>query len=407
MVIKPFLNCFILHPTPAPLDIYRASVCWTATKGVLEIIRTRLGPSFMDSSLQIYQRRGQPGYKSGSWMIQCDYSKKNQFPAGMLMYQLLTGSFPFWDSVQNISLQQVWQAILVKKVDLDSSSIVLSGGARDLLKRLLRRDPAKRMTALQALDHPWVKEGGSASENSLAGSVVLTLLSALKAKIVTGGNFCCISGGRAAWTGEVCWRDRSHAIQGCHKNIYSNAYLNQMANFAPENRLWQVKLTRLPLTLVPGIWQVMAFSISITERHNGHLSVFASSAGATIAEICHLWPSEAACAATDRRWHCSCQCRDVWKSGCPQVSNSREKISRHLVLIRTHPTISNLLCIPFETTDESLACWASVDQHNACAAPTEFNGETNEGKPILYMPVGLTARSKSGSQTYVYSPYQE
>ena len=26
---------------------------------------------------------------------------------GMLLYQLLTGAFPFWDSVQNISLQQV------------------------------------------------------------------------------------------------------------------------------------------------------------------------------------------------------------------------------------------------------------------------------------------------------------
>ena len=94
--------------------------------------------------------------------------------AGMLMYQLLTGSFPFWDSVQNISLQQVWQAILVKKIDLDSKKLKdsVSGDARDLLKRLLRRDPAKRMTALQALDHPWVKEGGSAPENTLAGSVV-------------------------------------------------------------------------------------------------------------------------------------------------------------------------------------------------------------------------------------------
>ena len=25
---------------------------------------------------------------------------------GMLLYQLLTGTFPFWDSVQNLSLQQ-------------------------------------------------------------------------------------------------------------------------------------------------------------------------------------------------------------------------------------------------------------------------------------------------------------
>ena len=90
------------------------------------------------------------------------------------MYQLLTGSFPFWDSVQNISLQQVWQAILVKKIDLDSKKLKdsITDDARDLLKRLLRRDPAKRMTALQALDHPWVKEGGSASESNLAGSVV-------------------------------------------------------------------------------------------------------------------------------------------------------------------------------------------------------------------------------------------
>lgn len=26
---------------------------------------------------------------------------------GMLMYQLLTGTFPFWDNVQSVSLQQV------------------------------------------------------------------------------------------------------------------------------------------------------------------------------------------------------------------------------------------------------------------------------------------------------------
>lgn len=90
------------------------------------------------------------------------------------MYQLLTGSFPFWDSVQNISLQQVWQAILVKKIDLDAPQLkeLMSDGACDLLKGLLKRDPAQRMTALEALDHPWVKEGGSAQDLPLGGSVV-------------------------------------------------------------------------------------------------------------------------------------------------------------------------------------------------------------------------------------------
>lgn len=103
------------------------------------------------------------------------------------MYQLLTGSFPFWDSVQNISLQQVWQAILVKKIDLDSKKLKdsITDDARDLLKRLLRRDPAKRMTALQALDHPWVKEGGSAPESTLAGSVVSFLLECSSGRVIT------------------------------------------------------------------------------------------------------------------------------------------------------------------------------------------------------------------------------
>ena len=93
----------------------------------------------------------------------------------MMMYQLLTGSFPFWDSVANISLQQVWQAILVNPIDWEAETVKknMSEGALDLLKGLLRRDPKQRLTAVQALDHPWVREGGSAKEDlQLSGSVV-------------------------------------------------------------------------------------------------------------------------------------------------------------------------------------------------------------------------------------------
>lgn len=99
---------------------------------------------------------------------------QNTDSAGMLMYQLLTGAFPFWDNVQHASLQQVWQAILVKNIDLSAPHLkeMMSDGARDLLKGLLRRDPAQRMTALIALDHPWVKEGGLARDLPLGGSVV-------------------------------------------------------------------------------------------------------------------------------------------------------------------------------------------------------------------------------------------
>ena len=36
-----------------------------------------------------------------------EYGEKcDEWSVGMLLYQLLTGVFPFWDSVQNVSLQQ-------------------------------------------------------------------------------------------------------------------------------------------------------------------------------------------------------------------------------------------------------------------------------------------------------------
>ena len=38
----------------------------------------------------------------------------DEWSVGMLMYQLLTGVFPFWDSVQNVSLQQVLRCLLAR-----------------------------------------------------------------------------------------------------------------------------------------------------------------------------------------------------------------------------------------------------------------------------------------------------
>ena len=40
----------------------------------------------------------------------------DEWSVGMLMYQLLTGVFPFWDSVQNVSLQQVLSPSLPRSI---------------------------------------------------------------------------------------------------------------------------------------------------------------------------------------------------------------------------------------------------------------------------------------------------
>ncbi|KAL3141930.1 hypothetical protein ABBQ32_004581 [Trebouxia sp. C0010 RCD-2024] len=123
---------------------------------------------------QLKSRSGTPVYMAPEVILQGYDAQADMWSVGMLMYQLLTGTFPFWDSVANVSLQQ---AILVKKLDLDSSWVKqsMSEGARQLLKGLLVREPASRLTANQALEHPWIKDQRTAPATTLNGSVVQRL----------------------------------------------------------------------------------------------------------------------------------------------------------------------------------------------------------------------------------------
>ncbi|CAL5222918.1 g5351 [Coccomyxa viridis] len=126
---------------------------------------------------KLKSRSGTPVYMAPEVIMQEYGPPADLWSVGMLMYQLLTGTFPFWDSVQNISLQQVWQAVLTKRVELESRKLksTISDSARDLLKGLLVRDQDKRMTAAQALQHPWVCEAGCAPDVPLEGTVMQRL----------------------------------------------------------------------------------------------------------------------------------------------------------------------------------------------------------------------------------------
>jgi serine/threonine protein kinase len=52
----------------------------------------------------------------------------------------------------------VWQAILSKRIDMAAPELRnVSTAAKDLLQGLLERDPERRLTPRQALDHPWIR----------------------------------------------------------------------------------------------------------------------------------------------------------------------------------------------------------------------------------------------------------
>lgn len=87
---------------------------------------------------------------------------------GVITYILLCGRRPFWDKTED----GIFQEVLRKKPDFrDKPWSSISSSAKDLVKKLLVKDPWARLTAAQALSHPWVR-GGEAPDIPLDISVL-------------------------------------------------------------------------------------------------------------------------------------------------------------------------------------------------------------------------------------------
>ncbi|XAR57981.1 Non-specific serine/threonine protein kinase [Bertholletia excelsa] len=88
---------------------------------------------------------------------------------GVITYILLCGRRPFWDRTED----GIFKEVLKKKPDFHRKPWpAISNSAKDFVKKLLVKDPRARLTAAQALSHPWVREGGDASEIPLDISVL-------------------------------------------------------------------------------------------------------------------------------------------------------------------------------------------------------------------------------------------
>mmetsp|Transcript_8117 Transcript_8117/g.10965 ORF Transcript_8117/g.10965 Transcript_8117/m.10965 type:complete len:444 (-) Transcript_8117:287-1618(-) len=114
----------------------------------------------LDSACEMIDRRsGTPVYMAPEVIKQCYGAKADVWCAGMMMYQLLSNRLPFWTDIRNHSLKQVWTDILQSEINFagDPWSSV-SNESKDLIRVLLTKNPQKRPSAGQLLEHDWFQE---------------------------------------------------------------------------------------------------------------------------------------------------------------------------------------------------------------------------------------------------------
>lgn len=81
--------------------------------------------------------------------------------AGIILYILLSGVPPFWAENE----QGIFDAILRGHLDFASDPWPkISSIAKDLIKKMLRADPKERISAVEVLDHSWMKEDGASDK---------------------------------------------------------------------------------------------------------------------------------------------------------------------------------------------------------------------------------------------------
>ncbi|KAL2481749.1 Calcium-dependent protein kinase 20 [Abeliophyllum distichum] len=92
--------------------------------------------------------------------------------AGVIIYILLSGVPPFWDEME----QGIFEQVLKGELDFVSEPWPsISDSAKDLVRRMLVRDPKKRLTVHQVLCHPWVQIDGVAPDKPLDSAVLSRL----------------------------------------------------------------------------------------------------------------------------------------------------------------------------------------------------------------------------------------
>nr|XP_015301730.1 PREDICTED: calcium/calmodulin-dependent protein kinase type 1 isoform X1 [Macaca fascicularis] len=111
---------------------------------------------------------GTPGYVAPEVLAQKPYSKAvDCWSIGVIAYILLCGYPPFYDEND----AKLFEQILKAEYEFDSPYWDdISDSAKDFIRHLMEKDPEKRFTCEQALQHPWIA-GDTALDKNIHQSV--------------------------------------------------------------------------------------------------------------------------------------------------------------------------------------------------------------------------------------------
>jgi len=122
--------------------------------------------TFVGKDNLVYGRCGTPGYVAPEILLagkNAGYANNvDVFSAGVILYVLLCGYEPFYGESEKELIKDNKEAI-VEYPENEWKSISIEG--RDLIEKMLQRDPETRITPSKALLHPWITRRAPAIKN--------------------------------------------------------------------------------------------------------------------------------------------------------------------------------------------------------------------------------------------------
>ncbi|XP_037835496.1 calcium/calmodulin-dependent protein kinase type II subunit beta isoform X7 [Kryptolebias marmoratus] len=153
-ILEAVLHCHqmgVVHRDLKPENLLLASKCKNAA---VKLADFGLAIEVQGEQQAWFGFAGTPGYLSPEVLRKEAYGKPvDIWACGVILYILLVGYPPFWDEDQH----KLYQQIKAGAYDFPSPEWdTVTPEAKNLINQMLTINPAKRITAQEALKHPWV-----------------------------------------------------------------------------------------------------------------------------------------------------------------------------------------------------------------------------------------------------------